>query len=71
MNLLQNHHHIIQNCFPLSETIHFFQPLEHRILTSSLTAYQCKSKYANGTIVYKSDFSFIPLGKNIFFALWI
>ena len=41
----------------------YFQPFEHRILTYSLTAYDCQNKYANGTILYGSDFSFIPLRK--------
>ena len=45
------------------------QPAEHRILTYSLTAYECKNKYANGTILYASDFSFIPIRKNMFFSI--
>ena len=41
-----------------------FKPSEHRILTNSLTAYEGKNKYANGTILYASDFSFMPLRKH-------
>ena len=47
----------------------FFTPSEHRILTYSLTAYERKKKKASGTILYASDFSFIPLRKNMFFAI--
>ena len=47
----------------------YLQPAENRILTYSLTAYECKNKYANGTLLYVSDFSFIPLRKNMFFVI--
>ena len=47
----------------------YFQTFEHRILTYSLTAYECKNKYANATILYASDFSFISLRKNMFFSI--
>ena len=47
----------------------YLQPVEHRILTYSLTAYECKNKYANGTLLYVSDFSFIPLRKKLFFSI--
>ena len=47
----------------------YLQPVEHRILTYFLTAYECKNKYANGTILYASDFYFIPLRKNLFFSI--
>ena len=45
----------------------YCQPFERRNLT--LTAYECKNKYANGTILYASDSSFIPLRKNMFFSI--
>ena len=47
----------------------YFKPFEQGILTFSLTAYECKIKYANGTILYASDFSYIPLRKNMFFSI--
>ena len=47
----------------------YFKPSEHLILTYSLTAYECKNKNASGTILYKSDFSFIPLRKIMFFSI--
>ena len=47
----------------------YLQPTEHRILTYSLTAYEYKNKYANGNILYASDFSFIPIRKNMFFSI--
>ena len=47
----------------------YFTPFEHRILTYSLTAYECKNKNATGTIFYATDFSFVPLRKNIFFSI--
>ena len=43
--------------------------LELRVLTYSLTAYECKNKYKNGTVLYASDFSFIPLRKSLFFCI--
>ena len=46
-----------------------FKPSEHKILTYSLNAYECKNKYVNGTILYASDFSFMPLRKNMFFFI--
>ena len=46
-----------------------FTPSEHRIITYSLTANECKNKNASGTILYASDFSFIPLLKNLFFSI--
>ena len=46
-----------------------FQPFGHRILTYSLTAYDCKNKYPNGTILYASDFYCIPLRKNTFISI--
>ena len=64
VNLPQNHHPILHDYFGYHTS--YFQPLEHRILTYSLTAYKCKSKYAEGTIIYKSDFSFIPIRENMF-----
>ena len=42
---------------------------EHTILIYSLFAYECRSKYANGTKNDKSDFSLIPLRKNVFFSI--
>ena len=50
----------------VSEHSLFFKSFEHRILTYSLTAYECKNEYAIGTILYASDFSFIPLQKSMF-----
>ena len=47
----------------------YFTPSEYRILTYSSTAYGCKYKNANGTILYTSDFSFIPLRKNMFSSI--
>ena len=47
----------------------FFTPSEHRILTYSLTAYECKNKNASGTILYASNFLFLPLRKNMFFSI--
>ena len=47
----------------------YFTPSEHRILTYSLTAYECKNKNASSNILYASDFSFIPLRKNMFFSI--
>ena len=47
----------------------FFSPFEHRVLTYSLTAYECKNKKASGTILYLSDFSFVPLRKSMFFSI--
>ena len=47
----------------------YLQPVEHRNLKYSLTAYECKNKYANGTLLYLSDFSFIPLRKKLFFSI--
>ena len=38
-------------------------------LTYSLTAYERKNKYATGTILFASYFSFIPLQKNMFFSI--
>ena len=32
-------------------------------------SYECKTKYANGANLYASDFSFIPIRKNMFFSL--
>ena len=56
--------------FPvIGEQSAYLQPTEHRIITYSLTAYECKHKYANGTLLYASDFSFIPLRKNMFFSI--
>ena len=56
--------------FPvIGEKSIYLQPAEHRILTYSLTAYECKNKYAIGTLLYASDFSFIPLRKNMFFSI--
>ena len=50
--------------FPLiSDRSLYFKSFEHRILTYSLTANECKNKYGSGTILYASDFSFIPLQK--------
>ena len=45
----------------------YFTPSEQRILAYPLTAYECKNKNATATILYASDFSFIPLRKNMFF----
>ena len=47
----------------------YFTPSEHLILFYSLTAFECKNKNASGTILYASDFSFIPLRKNMFFSI--
>ena len=47
----------------------YFQFFENRILTYSLTAYDCKSKFPNGTLIPQSVFSFIPLRKNMFFSI--
>ena len=47
----------------------YFTPSEHRILTYSVTACESKNKNASGTILYASDFSFIPLRKNMFFSI--
>ena len=47
----------------------YFTPSAHRILTYSLTAYECKNKKASGTILYASDFSFITLRKNMLFSI--
>ena len=45
----------------------YFTPSEHQILTHSLTAYECKNKNGNGTILYVCDVSFVPLRKkNVF-----
>ena len=46
-----------------------FTPFEDRILTYSLTAFECKNKNASGTILYVFDFSFVPLRKNMFFSI--
>ena len=47
----------------------YFQIFEHRILTYSLTAYECKHKYATRTIIYKSDFPVIQLRRIKFFSI--
>ena len=49
----------------------YFQLFVHRILTYLPTAYECKNKYAKGTISYKSDFSFLPLRRNVEICFWI
>ena len=41
----------------------YFQPFEHRILNYFLTVYELENKYAHGTILYASDFSFMTLCK--------
>ena len=47
----------------------YIKSSEHRILTYSLTTSESKNKYTNGIIFYASNFSFIPLRKNMFFSI--
>ena len=57
-----NHPQFIHNyLLSLVITHYFIQPFEHRFLNYSSTKYECKRKYANETVLYPSDFSFIPL----------
>ena len=70
MTFQQSHPPYYSRSFPVfGDQSLYFQPFDYRILNYSLTAYECKNKYANGTILYASDFSFTPIHKKIFFSI--